>query len=79
MEVAAELDAKTGAVPRTEQAVWGVGIRMKTPGTVPMTGTPSQVSLRSSLGSIWMPQAEVVKRCVVTPRFPADESWKWKD
>ena len=30
----------------------GCGIRMKTPGTVPMTGTPSQVSLRSSLGSI---------------------------
>ena len=26
-----------------------------------------------------MPLAEVVKRCVVTPRFPADEGWKWKD
>ena len=25
VEVAAELGAKTGAVPRTEQAVWGVG------------------------------------------------------
>ena len=26
-----------------------------------------------------MPLAEVVKRCVVTPRFPVDEGWKWKD
>ena len=25
VEVAAELGAKTGAAPRTEQAVWGVG------------------------------------------------------
>ena len=26
-----------------------------------------------------MPLAEVVERCVVTPRFPVDEGWKWKD
>ena len=26
-----------------------------------------------------VPLAEVVKRCVVTPRFPVDESWRWKD
>ena len=52
---------------------------MKTPGTVPMTGTPSQVGLRSSLGSIWMLLAEKLKRCVVTPRFPADKDWKCKD
>ena len=25
VKLATELDAKTGAVPRTEQAVWGVG------------------------------------------------------
>ena len=26
-----------------------------------------------------VPLAEVVKRCVVTPRFPVDEGWRWKD
>ena len=26
-----------------------------------------------------MPLAEVVKRCVVTPRFPVDKGWKWKN
>ena len=70
---------KDGRRPKNRASGLGCGIRMKTPGTVPMTGTPSQVSLWSSLGSIWMPLTEVVKRCVVTPRFPVDESWKWKD
>ena len=26
-----------------------------------------------------VPLAEVVKRCVVTPHFPVDEGWRWKD
>ena len=26
-----------------------------------------------------VPLAEVVKRCVVTPRFPVDEGWRWKE
>ena len=26
-----------------------------------------------------VPLTEVVKRCVVTPRFPVDEGWRWKD
>ena len=26
-----------------------------------------------------VPLAEVVKRCVVTPRFPVDEGWRWKN
>ena len=52
VEVAAELGAKTGAGPKNRAGGLGCGIRMKTPGTVPMTGTLSQVSLRLSLGSI---------------------------
>ena len=51
VEIAAELGAKTGAVPDRASGL-GCGIRMKTPGTVPMTGTPTQVSLSLSLGSI---------------------------
>ena len=26
-----------------------------------------------------VPLAEVVKRCVVTPRLPVDEAWRWKE
>ena len=54
VEVAAELGAKkkNGRRPKNRASGLGCGIRMKTPGTVPMTGTPSQVSLRLSLRSV---------------------------